>query len=167
MPVLTHDPVARAYLLTGGIEYLEKYILGLLRLTRRIESFAMMPLRRDRKRVKGPSKSENLIRRVSTYHNGVKRRNLRVKLSLDRSHYRTGPIPVLLRVNLQHVHDHLASDTYSQGPRSYHELYVRKLITRNTWKQQYFVSLSVETEIRSRTREIAVSRFPVTNKTMV
>lgn len=117
MLVPTHNPVSRVYLLTKGIEYLQECLLGILHATRRIERFAMMLLHRDRKLAKIPSNSKYLIPRVSTYHKSVTTSNLRVRLSLDQSRHGVVQGPVLLRVTVQRTHGHLASGTYSQGPR--------------------------------------------------
>jgi hypothetical protein len=139
--VFTQNPLCcyftRMYLFVKGIEYLEEYHRGLLRVTHSIKIFAMISLHRDLKAVEGLS--EDLIARLSIYHKSTTRIDLRARLSPHDSQYRMkrGPDPV--RVTVPHVHSHPASDTFSQGPNINYRVHIRNLISHeipgcsNTW----------------------------------
>ena len=131
MSILAHNPLCycftRMYLLTEGIEYLVKRYRGLLRATRGIKFFAMISLHRDPDAVEGPS--EYLIARVSIYHKSVTRSDLRARLSPDDAQYRMRRGPVHVRVTVPHVHIHLASDTFSQGPNRNYRVHIINLVS--------------------------------------
>jgi hypothetical protein len=125
------------YLLTKGIEYLQKCHHGLLRATRGIKLFTMISLQRDLKTVEGPS--EDLIARVRIYHNSATRNDLQARLSPDASQDRMRRGAVHVRGTVPHVHSHPASDTFSQGPNINYCVHICNLISHeipgcsNTW----------------------------------